>query len=50
MKKYINLPILTVLMLLLAVTACDKDFEAINTNPNSPESVSPSYGDPQLRQ
>lgn len=42
MNKHIKLPILTALMLLLTVTACDKDFEAVNTNPNSPESVSPA--------
>src|SRR5690606_7505575 len=42
MNKHIKLPILTALMLLLTVTACDRDFEAINTNPNSPESVSPA--------
>src|SRR5690554_8207254 len=42
MKKYLKFRILTVLMLLLAVTGCDKDFEDINTNPNSPETVSPA--------
>lgn len=30
-------------VLLLASTACDEDFEEINTNPNAPVNVSPQY-------
>ncbi len=37
-------------VLLLASTACDEDFEEINTNPNAPVNVSPQYLLPQAIQ
>ena len=36
--------------LLLASTACNEDFEEVNTNPNAPVSVSPQYILPQAIQ
>lgn len=42
MKSNMKSYILAVLLLLVSATACDKDFEEVNTNPNNPESVSPS--------
>jgi len=36
--NYIHLIIMTILV---ALTACDEDFESINVNPNNPENVSP---------
>jgi hypothetical protein len=41
MKMKFKISILAVLLLVTA-TACDKDFEQVNTNPNNPEIVSPS--------
>lgn len=42
MNKNIKTFVLTAFILTLSLTACDKDFEEINTNPNSPETVSPA--------
>jgi hypothetical protein len=42
MKITYKFSMMVALFLMVTATACDKGFEEVNTNPNNPESVSPS--------